>query len=58
MSQINVPDRNPQSIEDRLQSFDQATLRQREREGKRDQTATSNVDRGWTREDIYEGRCP
>jgi len=45
------------SVKERLALFDQATERQREREAaldKQDVTSSEpDVDRGWTREDIY-----
>ncbi len=41
------------TLEERLRRFDEATLRQQERQAIRPQAAT-NQDRGWTREDLYE----
>lgn len=38
---------------ERLRLFDQARLRQREREEKRAVNAESLADRGWTREELY-----
>jgi AbrB family looped-hinge helix DNA binding protein len=48
------PDKVPHRAEDRLRLFDQATRRQREREGRRGQVETSATGRGWTREDLYD----
>lgn len=45
------------SVKERLELFDQATERQRQREAMVDKEAVtsseSDADRGWTREDIY-----
>jgi AbrB family looped-hinge helix DNA binding protein len=43
------------SLEERLQHFDEATRRQRER--KRPRTESS-ADRGWTREELYNRARP
>jgi len=49
-----APERKPGEIEDRLRLFDQATLRQREREQQQDRVDVSTADRGWKREDLYD----
>jgi AbrB family looped-hinge helix DNA binding protein len=41
------------SVEDRLQLFDRATQRQREREASRPSIGSMS-DRGWKREDLYD----
>jgi AbrB family looped-hinge helix DNA binding protein len=51
-----VPARNPAATRTaaaRLRLFDQATVRQRERE-RRAPLAVSTDDRGWTREELYD----
>jgi AbrB family looped-hinge helix DNA binding protein len=48
------PDKMPHQVEDRLRLFDQATDRQREREGRLHLVQSSPADRGWTREDLYD----
>jgi bifunctional DNA-binding transcriptional regulator/antitoxin component of YhaV-PrlF toxin-antitoxin module len=49
LSKTRVENRN---VRARLRLFDQATLRQRAREGDRVASPASS-DRGWTREDLY-----
>lgn len=41
------------SIAERLQRFDEATARQKQRQKR---VARTNGDRGWTREDLYDHR--
>jgi len=41
------------SVEQRLAWYDQATLRQQERESV-DPSVVTNKDRGWTREELYD----
>jgi AbrB family looped-hinge helix DNA binding protein len=48
------PDKVPHQVEDRLKLFDQATGRQREREGRLRRVENSAADRGWTREGLYD----
>jgi AbrB family looped-hinge helix DNA binding protein len=52
------PEKTRHDVEDRLRWFDQATRRQRERERKRRPAETSAIDRGWTREDLYNPDSP
>jgi AbrB family looped-hinge helix DNA binding protein len=47
------PDKMPHQVQDRLRLFDQATQRQREREGQARRAESSATDRGWTREGLY-----
>jgi AbrB family looped-hinge helix DNA binding protein len=50
-----LPHQQPEELigrEDRLQLFDQATERQRQRDTER-QTTSSPEDRGWTREELH-----
>lgn len=49
--------RPSRSLEERLELFDQATARQREREERR-RTESPAPDRGWTREDLYDRARP
>ncbi len=42
------------NAEERLQLFDAATKRQRQRESRMQIPATEVTDRGWTREELYE----
>ncbi len=42
------------NAKERLQLFDAATERQRERESRMQVPATGDTDRGWTREELYE----
>jgi AbrB family looped-hinge helix DNA binding protein len=52
------PEKTSDRVEDRLKLFDQATRRQREREGRRGQLEASVTDRGWRREDLYDRDRP
>jgi hypothetical protein len=52
------PEKARHDVEDRLRGFDQATLRQRERESKQRPVQTSATDRGWTRGDLYNPDSP
>ena len=47
------PNVSKTSVEERLKWFDQATVRQQDREANRLEIVT-NQDRGWTREELYE----
>ena len=47
------PSLSKASVEERLKWFDQATVRQQEREANRPKVMT-NQDRGWAREELYE----
>jgi AbrB family looped-hinge helix DNA binding protein len=47
-------DKELRQVEDRLKLFDQATGRQREREGRPRRVESSATDRGWTRESLYD----
>ena len=47
------PNLSEASVEERLKWYDQATLRQQERETARPKAVTDQ-DRGWTREELYE----
>jgi AbrB family looped-hinge helix DNA binding protein len=49
-----APERKPGDVEGRLRLFDQATIRQRERERQEDRIEVSATDRGWKREDLYD----
>jgi len=46
------------SREARLRLFDQGTQRQLERQAKQDTSPSPGVDRGWTREDLYNRGRP
>jgi AbrB family looped-hinge helix DNA binding protein len=52
------PDKVPHKVEERLRLFDQATGRQREREGRLRRIGSSTTDRGWTREELYDRGRP
>ena len=61
--QVSVPEALPmirrpsRSIKERLELFDQATERQREREARRPAEPVP-ADRGWTREELYDRARP
>ena len=50
---VGRPSLSRASVAERLQWFDQATVRQQDRQTNRPEAVT-NQDRGWTREELYE----
>jgi AbrB family looped-hinge helix DNA binding protein len=46
------------SLEQRLELFDKATLRQHRRQAERPKTASHRGNRGWKREDLYDRGFP